>query len=208
MTQSLLPQKYTVDVLAQMEKKFTPEELFACCDLRLRDLERRTKESYIEIGLIVYYVEKNNLFSPMYPSLGSWLVSACPYSRSTAYSALSSVKQAMLDGLSLDDCNEIPRCNLKIVNQLSTAVKHDPEILAAAKTETENNFISKVKEKYPSQHLQNVSYMRLKLDLDQRESIDAILEYAMKVLGVNTREQALEFVLLEWKEWRQSQEEE
>lgn len=207
----LMPQSYTSVQLADMAKTWDSSTFGMAIDARMRQIEKHDKQSFIERGLCMYWVERLELFRTMYggdrfKTMGQWIVDACPYSRSTAYAALGEVKRAMADGLSLDDASKMPRCNLKTVNRLSTKLKNDPEILKAAETMEERAFLRKIEKEHPDQHVEDKAPMRFNPDKSQRKTVDACIDAVMLLdSDIKTREDAVESVCAFWMEAHQEE---
>jgi hypothetical protein len=195
----LLPTSYTAEQIENMAKTWDVGSFGMAMDARMRQIERSDKVTFVERGLVCLWVEQKEAYLHMYGggkfrSMGEWLSDACPYSRSTAYAALGEVKKAIEDNIPLEVANKLPRCNLKTLNRLSTSLKHDPEILAAAETESEQSFKRRIAKDHPGQHVEADLPMRFKPTESQRKVIDTALDAAMLIEGSMSREDALEAI--------------
>lgn len=173
-------------------------------DARVRYLEGFHKRTFVEIGLILVEVEERTLWNKIidrktgtyFTGFDRWLMDAAPVSRSTGYDAKGAI--AKLREVPVADLQAMPRCNVKTLASLSTKVQQQPDIIEAAKTLTEQQFIAKVETKHPEQHVAAKRPMRLKPEKEARKAIDIGLEIAMWAYDVPNREEALEAMVQTW----------
>jgi hypothetical protein len=172
-------------------------------DKRLRHLERQSKRTFVERGVILLEVEERSLWSKLtdeagyyFTSMGSWLSEAAPYSRSDCYAALGAVKE--LRDVPTDELLKVPRCNTGTLQKLSSATRQQPEVIQAAQTMTEDQFISHIEATHPEQHVEHRRKMNLKPQASAFALINTAYEAAEWSYGVTGREQALESIVASW----------
>lgn len=176
-----------------------PDEIAAVAlDGQMRTLEAIWRRSFLARGLILLEMEQRMLWKHLtdpatgepYKSLGVWIITAAPQSRSGAYAALSAVKE--LRDIPREHLEGVSRCNVSVLQALSTAVRNDPAVLRAARDLPEREFIRKIQKDWPSQHIEE----RKMLHMNPVKSASIVIEQgirkAMEVEGLTTREQVLE----------------
>lgn len=173
-------------------------------DCRIAALETLYKRTFLERGVILFEVEQRLLWQKIddpatgvpFTSLDRWILTRCPQSRSDAYAALRAVKE--LRDIPRERLEAIPRCNVAILQALSTAVRNEPEILKAAKDLPEREFILKIQQDWPGQHIEERRLIHMKPTKSASVVIEQAIKLAMQVEGVTTREQALEVISVEY----------
>jgi len=169
-------------------------------DSRVRDLERQHRRSFVELGLICNEMDDRSLWSELvnpetgnfFQSFGSWLMDAAQVSSSNAYRAMKVLKQ--ITDIPVADLQEMSRANVMIVAQLSSKVRQDPQVIAAAKSQTETGFYQTLEANYPDQHIESSPRMDLKPSRSARKMIDEALRAAGVLYGVEGREAQLEAI--------------
>lgn len=86
-----------------------------------------------------------------YASFDRWLKQTCPNSWSYCRDALRSVKE--LRSVPFEDLLQIKRCNLEQLKKVSSGVRLLPDVVKAAKTMPEKQFVEKMNREH-SQHLE------------------------------------------------------
>jgi len=147
-------------------------------DLRYRELLALERQTFSELGDILLEIRNRELWrymerlqEPPYHSFDDFVTRASGTSARTAYDAL-----ACAEGLSdVPNRQEIPRCNQKILNQLSPVLKKDPEIQQAAQTMKEREFENMIAENYPLQHceVRLPIYLRRLTAMERKEILAA-----------------------------------
>ena len=98
---------------------------------------------------------------------------------------------------------DIPKSTIKVLMQLSTAVRNQPDILAAAKALAPNEFLEKVEKEQPNQHIEARKVMRFSPGRSWSKVIEEAISYALEHGIADTRDEALlramETALNEWK---------
>jgi len=201
--QKLLPQSYTIEQIDSMAKEYPLGAFGMAMDARIRQFDKQQKLTFVEIGYICLKVEQTEAWREMYDqgkfkSFGAWITDAAPSSRATCYAAMGEVKRAIEDKLPLQQLNTIPRCNIRTVNRLSTELKRDPEILKAAETLEERDFLRKIEKEHPLEHVEDLSPMRFKFEKSQRQKVEEAIQVAMVIYELPTREAAMEVIAADW----------
>jgi hypothetical protein len=159
-------------------------------DTLMRQLEQQYKRSYVMRGVCGLEVKQRQLWKVLqFSSFEQWLQNACPQSRADVYAAMRTVEE--LTEIPRQELEEIPRMNLKVLQSLSTAVRRDPEVLKAAKVCSEREFVAKVKQSHPEQHVQSERKLTFTLPSDAADMVERELEKTMAEEECS-RDQALE----------------
>lgn len=169
-------------------------------DERLRALETNYKRNFVERGFILMEVEERQLWKYLadpetnapYTSFERWVVTAATHSRSDCFESLRAVKE--LRDVPREQLLEIPRKNIGVLSQLSTKVRKDPTIIAAAQTASKKEFIGHIQAKHPDQHVEQETKLTAHPSKSARDVIDTALEVCAWLFGCAGRESALEFM--------------
>ncbi|HEY3620733.1 MAG TPA: hypothetical protein VGK96_28350 [Candidatus Sulfotelmatobacter sp.] len=174
-----------------MNEKFSLLEKQATyyLDQRVRSLDVTAKTSYIERGLILREMKRrfpwDDLTDPTtdapYTSFDRWVLSAAPYSYRDCYAAMAAAEE--LRDIDSEKLAGIPRCNIVVMQSLSTEVRNRPETLQAAAAQSEREFISTIQRTAPEQHLEHRATKQ-----------DEAIEIAMAIEGTSSRKTALDAV--------------
>lgn len=165
-------------------------------DARVRYLERYTRRSFVEVGMICQEVEKRDLWRRMvvpgtsvyFHSFGAWMVSSLNVSRSSAYSAMNIVK----GGVSIEDLREMPRCNAETLASLSTKVQKDPKVIEMAKSATSKDFIKAVQQAHPDQHVESKRAIVAKPTESARSLMEHCFDVVKWAYDIESREDVME----------------
>jgi hypothetical protein len=157
-------------------------ERMAALDLIHRVHER----TYPETGIIAREFERRQLYKYLVdPDTG------VPFSTFTAWASCSNFlacrriifeskrDMEMLQDVPADKLIDVPKSTIKVMTQLSTAVRNDPGILDAAKTLSPNKFLEKVEREQPLQHLEMRKPLRLNPGRSEAKIIGAWIDYAL-----------------------------
>ena|SRR2546421_2849625 len=135
-------------------------------DARARELDREYKNLWVELSEIAIAVRDQKEWQILgYHSYNSWLLSACPCSRSLVYMAVGAREK--LNDIPRTDLLEICLSNAIILKSLPKSLRTIPETLEAAKAPTPREFISKAIAASPDSHLEPIVTLRIKLTLSQ-----------------------------------------
>lgn len=165
-----------------------PEAAFALNSriLAWNVIDKLHERSYVERGLIAIQFEKKQLWKHLIdPDVGqpfenftSWMsCSQFMGCRRTNFEAKRTM--SLLDDVPAEKLIDVPKGNLNTLIQLSTAVRNDPSILAAAKTLQPEKFLEKVEKEQPLQHLESRKPLHLMLGRCDRKVIDRWTEHAI-----------------------------
>lgn len=169
-------------------------------DARARAIERIAKRTFAELGLICMEMTERKLWAKIvdpetgvyFHSIDAWIASALNVSRSTAYRAMGALRN--LTEVAVADVKQMSSANAVQLSQLSSAVQRDPEMVEAAKSKSEREFVVEVQKKYPEQHIEPRKRMVLATAESVRHAIDEAVQVAMWVYDVESREAALEAI--------------
>jgi hypothetical protein len=162
---------------------------------RVEELHER---SYAEILVIAGEFDKRKLWqcveNPVsgepFNSWSAWATAAGPRCRRVMMeakrdaSALSDVPTTSLIGVSKD--------NIKVLKQLSTKVRNEPQILEAAKTLPADQFIAKIETEKPDQHIESRQWFRAHLERSVFEKAEKLIAFAIESGRADTRAEAVE----------------
>jgi hypothetical protein len=139
-------------------------------DDRLRVLEVQWKRGYAERGLILLEVQERELWRHIrdregvgYTSFERWVVGSAPYSRRDCFAALAAVKE--LKDIPASVLMDVPRCNIGVLQQLSSGIRSQPEVLQQAKTLSEKELLAYVAVKHPTEHIPAKTLLEQALEL-------------------------------------------
>lgn len=202
----------TEDDILRLRKAdaWTTAEIY---DARLREMERQHRRSFVEMGMICLEVSDQELWKKLivpdyyddegllhtgeyFHSFDAWMLSAAGVSRSSAYSAMKTVKE--LKDVPMDEVRAMPRCNAVVLAGLSSEVRQQPEMREAAKVMTEEAFIAEIQTRHPNEHRERRQALPLKPERSQRTAILYAIDVALWALGTVTREEAQEAMCAAW----------
>jgi hypothetical protein len=153
-------------------------------------IDSRDRLTFAEKGMLAEYVDRRELWRHFgCQSLSEWIHTKCPYSHGSWFDAKRRWKE--LEDVPASDRVQIPRSNLIVMQKLSTAVRQDREVIEAAKTLPEAQFVERVQGKFPDQHLEPSRPVQIKADASAAKVIEEAVELAMR-LGASNRSEALE----------------
>ena len=169
----------------------------AILDARAISIVRRQERSFIELGMICAEMDERGLYAALmhpvtgqpYHSWAEWATTRLGESRSRAFAARAIYKQTHAN-VALEDLQEMSRQNLVQLAKLSPAVQR--EVVEAAKTQTEDEFIRHVQTVAPQQHLTMPAKMVLRFeDEDAKTEFEDALEMAKILYDVSSTEEAI-----------------
>jgi hypothetical protein len=177
-------------------------------DSRVRELDRLWSSTWQELGQLAMTVRDNNewklityrdeerLLDLPYTSFNSWLLNACPKSRSVVYAAIGALDE--LKDISPADLKQIRHSTAHVLKKLPRAMRAQPDVIADAKRMTTKEFVSKVKRERPDLHLEQFIPCEFRFTESQEKVIDKALAKAMEVYELPTRELAFEAICADW----------
>jgi hypothetical protein len=165
-------------------------------------LDRLSKRLFIERGLILLEVESRRLWEHLtdpttkapYRSFEKWVVTAADYSRRDCFYALAAAKE--LRDIPVRELSQMPRCNIALLQTLSSHVRQRPEVIEAAKTLPEREFVAKVQAEHPEQHIEQRQPVVMASAEDCAE-FEAAIRRAME-RGASTRAEAIKDIALNY----------
>jgi len=160
---------------------------------RLRALEDIWRKGFAERGLILLEVEHRELWKYVtddhgkpFTSFSRWLIDCAPHSERDCRYALAAVKE--LQDVPKSDLLEIPRMNLEVLKSVSTSVRSQPEVLQAAKTLSEAEFVAHLQVTQPTQHIEATKRLVLTYPAGDLSVIEAALDLVGTLSKVESRE--------------------
>lgn len=175
---------------------------------RLRQITSTFELGYAEVGLICREVDAYLLWEKrINPETGQpctaftqWVRACCPRSYATVYAAMRDIES--LKDIPDQHLSQIPASNFPIVQQLSTSVRAEPDVLEAAKTQNTKGLVEHVRANYPDQHIERTRFLRLPLDESVMEKVEELFKQA-QLRGARNRSEALEMICAEAElQWR------
>jgi hypothetical protein len=185
-------------VLMEIRAKCSRKKAAEYYDARTRRIEFFHRSSFIEQGLILNEMQEQQLFEEIidpctnqpFTSFDRWLKDAAPVSRSGGYAAMRALNK--LRDVPFEQLRHMPRCNVEVLQTLSSNVLSDPDILESAQNDSEKEFISRVEQAYPDQHVESKRGVVMRPEKSARKLIDEAFGVAMWAYEVTTREDAME----------------
>lgn len=166
-------------------------------DRRARELDVMLQSTWSELGLLALTVDENREWQLLgFHSFGSWLMAACPKSRSVVYAAMGALRE--LSDVPAADLAEISHSTAHTLKKLPKAMRAKREVLEAAKKLTTKEFVRKIKREAPELHLEEYVKREFSFSESQEEVIDHALELAGMVYELSDDESKLEVICTEW----------
>mgnify|MGYP001563698237 CR=1 FL=1 len=162
-------------------------------------------QNFYDIGEHAEAVYKKELFRLLedengrpFESGDDWLAARIPEKgRSTVYRARKYARELAI--IPREERRKVKQCNAPILGQLSDEHKKDKNWVRAAQTLPEKEFVAKVKEELPEQHVDTASPMKLRPSESQRDALErgiAIAQWIQKTLeGPVDREHCIEYAM-------------
>lgn len=159
---------------------FDRQALFYELDGRVRNIEQRLKQTWLELSNLCIKIMDEELWREgNYPSYGAWLVNACPFSRSFAYKAVGARRE--LAELSEEDLKEIPFGNA-VVLQHTPRNRRQRALIEQAKQQQPQEFLATVVDNIPESHLEELTVHRFRLTKGASKTLRAGLD-AWRILN-------------------------
>lgn len=168
----------------------------------LRDLEHSEKRIFATRGMAMLLIEERQLWEQFtdpevdqpYASFDRWMKVTLPNSWGYCRDALRAVKE--LKDLPFEDLLQIKRVNLEQLKKVSSSVRLLPEVVDAAKTLPEKQFVEKMNQEH-SQHLETRAPVVMADSGDVEEFEQAIL-MAMACEECKTRAEAIRAISISY----------
>jgi hypothetical protein len=129
-------------------------------------------------------------------SFNDWLIHSAPYSRSHCYQAMKDI--AELSEIGQMDLLAVDTRNIPLLKKLSSAVRSDPTVLAAAATMPQDAFGGYLATNHPQQHVQATQRVTWNLDAGVVRVIQEAIDVAMLRQDCRTREEAIEAICADY----------
>lgn len=140
---------------------FDRRALFFELDGRVRNIEQRLKQTWLELSNLCITIQDEELWKEGgYASYGQWIVNACPFSRSYAYAAVGARRE--LSDVSEDDLRQIPLGNAITLKQ-TPRNRRKRALIEQAKQQPPKEFLHTVVTDIPETHLDEVMVHRFRL---------------------------------------------
>lgn len=186
----------------QLEDAEAERAIFA----RMRNIDKSERLNYAAKGIMGREVKTRSLWKERIDpetglhcrSFASWLRACCPYGYSGAYAAIEDVEA--LHDVPDADLADIPPSNFQTMRQLSSAVRAETEVLAAAKSQRNDEFVKTIRKAHPDQHLSPPSRLRLTFTEEQRAEIDEAVALAIRRGDAPSKEQAIFMWAINYKQ--------
>ncbi len=168
----------------------------------LRELDTAEKQVFAARGMALLIVEKHHLWEGHAASMGQWIKHLAPNSWAECYAAMRSIRELLPD-VPLEDLQEMKRCNVETIKKLSSAARHDPAVIEAAKVLSREEFEEKIEVEYPFQHIETHKLMHFSPGRSWAKTIENSIAWALEHNIAGDRDEALlrmaETALEQWK---------
>ena len=149
--------------------------LFHELDAQARSIEKIFKSSWLELADICISMRDGQYWREGgFTSYNSWLLSACPCSRSWAYMAVGAREE--LKEIPIEDLREMPLGNAETLKLLPRSLRSDPEILEAAKSTTPREFVSRATSVAANTHIEQNVTIKFKGSASRAKVIQSCLD--------------------------------
>ena len=198
--QKLLDTTYTPSVISKLKREWSSQELASALDMRVRDIENIGDMTFLELGAICREFSLNDkLWSELgYVSFPAWMNSGSVRgSRSKRYAAITAINAMLEIDVPIEEAVKLPRGSLQALSaipkqQRAEYVKIAPELEV-------NQLRDKIEKECPDAQLEGLSQMRFRMERSARKTVEAAID-AIQLVNpeIKTREQALEFLAIDW----------
>jgi hypothetical protein len=161
----------------------------------LHGLDQAFRNGYIRAGLICMKVRDRGLWRELdFHSFNDWLIHSAPYSRAHCYQAMKDI--AELSEIGHQDLLAVDTRNIPTLKKLSSAVRSDPTVLAAAATMPQDAFAGYLATNHPQQHIE-AKEVRWMLSGSLAKLAGEAIDVMMERYDCKTRDEALECIFAE-----------
>lgn len=159
---------------------FDRQAYFFELDGRVRNIEQRLKETWVELSALCIKVQDEELWREGgYASYGQWVTNACPFSRSYCYAAVGARRE--LADVPEEDLKEIPLGNA-VVLQRTPKNRRKPALIEKAKSQVPQKFQQTVEDTVPEAHIEAITVHRFRLTRGASKQLRAGLD-AWRILN-------------------------
>lgn len=153
---------------------FDRQALFFELDGRVRNIEQRLKQTWLELSNLCIAIQDGELWKEGgYASYGQWITNACPFSRSYAYAAVGARRE--LADVPEADLKQIPLGNA-VVLQRTPRNRRQHALIEQAKQQPPKEFLATVVEDIPESHLEEITIHRFRLTKGASKTLRAGLD--------------------------------
>lgn len=162
----------------------------------IESIDRKAKRSFIELGMLLWEVERRRLWEGKAESFDSW-ARLFPIAYSTGRKALRIVKD--LQDVPLYVLEGLPRFALEIARKVPQSLRSEPSVIEALMQKTEMELNEFVAKEYPQLHIdppapkEMICWTR-----GQRDVIDQAIAKVMEGEDSMTRADAIEMICAEF----------
>lgn len=172
-----------------------PREASVDLGAMLKNLDGFEKKIFALRGMAMLLIEERELWRYQidpevdrpYESRDRWLKAICPTSFPYCYEALKAVKE--LREIPAEDLIQMSRSNIQTLTHVSSNVRRLPEVIKAAKTQSESEFTQTLTTKY-DQHLEGRRTLRLSYSASDYAAVMDFLTSVGKLLPEPTEDPA------------------
>jgi hypothetical protein len=165
-------------------------------------MDRVEKQVFALRGMAMLLVEERELFrwvlddevGDYYVSFDKWLKDTCPNSWGYCRDALRAVKE--LKDMPFEDLLQIKRCNLEQLKKVSLSVRLLPDVVQAAKSLPEKEFVDKLNKQH-DQHL-DVKQPVVMADSGDLSEFEHAIEIAMALEDCHSRAEAIRVIAIDY----------
>src|SRR5215471_17767948 len=186
------------DIEIRPEATLTPAERARARDCRVREFDRQWSD-WTDIARCCLDVKRDQDYIILgFTTWNAWLVDAAPRSRSYIYLAIGRYEELIHD-IPEEELSKIPLGSAGVLRQLSSSVRKNPAVRAAAKGKPRE--LRKVlATEFKDQHIETVVEINLKFTASQWAIVEAEYEKYLMEDPRLTMEQFFEFCVLEIQE--------
>jgi hypothetical protein len=148
----------------------------------LSDLEASEKQVFAIRGMCALLAEERELWKEFidpevdkpFASFDRWIKWVCPASWGYVRDALRAVKE--LRDVPFVDLLDMPRTNIETLKKVSTAVRKEPKVIEAAKTQTEAQFAQTLSRDH-GQHIETKKTLKVTYDAGEYAEVERFLKW-------------------------------
>lgn len=176
----------------------------------LDQIHKIHERSYCERGIIAREFERRELWRHLvdpdtrtqFSSFTAWMsCSDFLGCRRVNFEAKKDIED--LQDIPFDQLKDVSKGNIKVLKQLSTHVRQQPEILESAKTLPQNEFLEKIEREHENQHLEVRRPLRFSPGRSEVKIIEEAIAWALENDIAGSRDEALvrmaETALKDWQ---------
>ena len=183
-------------------KLLAPEVAAVGLSAILKRLDSIEEQAFALRGEAMFLIEERNLFryildeevGDYYQSFDKWIKDTLPRSWGYCRDALRARKE--LRDIPFDDFGHMKRCNIEKLKEVSSSVRLLPEVIQAAKTLPEKQFVEKMNKEH-SQHLETRQPIAM-APADDCEEFETAIAMAMVCEECKSRAEAIKAISISY----------